>query len=641
MGGSAQPGNVMPSISVGKPLAIPIMPPYSGQLIRAVVDTHLHLPGMFELHYDDQAGDILDNTNLHIGATVEINAAKYGEQSSTTIMKGEVTAIEAICENMSTTTVIRGYEKAHRLQRARRSQTFVNMTDSDIANQIASHAGLSDTDITSTDTVHPHIAQVAQTDWEFLQQRAREIGFECGVANGTFFFRKSSNLPDDSALGALASAASSVASALGLGNSLTYKDNLFRFYPRLNGANITPDVEVRFWDSRGARVVVGSADAKTGAADLDDEPADLANSFTDGLIDLPSLPAMPKIPGLKMPDFGSAPSKTAFVVVDHPLGYGDSADDAADDMAKSLADHMASGFAEAEGEAVGDPSLIAGVQIDVKGVPGKFKGKWTLTNARHVFDPMELGYRVHFIASGRGDRTMLGLTSAGLARSTAPQIHGLVCGVVTSCDDPDSRGRVQVTLPWLSKDFVTDWARVVQLTAGQRAAAVFIPEVGDEVLVGFEFGDARRPYVIGGLINDNVDLDVLSNAVSGGDVVNRGISSPSELALNFNDSVTKPQVGPYSTSEITLGTGDGNLSLSIDQGSGAITLTCTPTPTKSGTAAGTLTIDCSGAGQIEIKGGAGGVKVESDGQLELTGKLGVKISSNAMVQVQGQMVQLN
>ena len=67
-----------------------------------------------------------------------------------------------------------------------------------------------------------------------------------------------------------------------------------------------------------------------------------------------------------------------------------------------------------------------------------------------------------------------------------------------------------------------------------------------------------------------------------------------------------------------------------------MTITCKPAPPKSRTPAGTLTIDCSGAGKIEIKGGAGGVKVESDGQLELSGKLGVKISSDAMVAGPGQ-----
>ncbi|HKC27798.1 MAG TPA: phage baseplate assembly protein V, partial [Jatrophihabitans sp.] len=491
---------------------------------------------------------------------------------------------------------------------------------------------------------HDHIAQVAQTDWEFLQERAREIGYECGVSGGEFFFRTASGMPKGGALGALASAASAVAGALGLGGGLNYMDNLYTFYPRISAANITPQVEVRFWDGKGARVVSSNTDVKTGTATIDDEdPADLANSFTDGFLpSLPSLPSLPPIPGLPMPDFGSAPSDTAFVVVDHPLASGSAADSAADQMAKGLGDHIASTFAEAEGSATGDPSIQAGSQVDISGVPKMFCGKWTVTQAKHVFDPDEQGYTTYFVVSGRSDRSLLALASGGSTRQRHTELGGLVCGVVTDVNDPDTQGKVKVALPWLSPSFVTDWARVVQLAAGARTGAMFLPEVGDEVLVGFEFGDPRRPYVIGGLVNDNSSYSTMQSAVNGGNVVGRGLASPAGNQLLFTDELPPGPPGlPPTQSAVTLGTGDGNLALAIDQVAGTVTISCKPTPPASRTPAGTLTIDCSGAGQISIKGGAGGVKIESDGQLELSGQLGVKISSNAMVQVQGQMVQLN
>lgn len=644
--GSSGPGNVMPAVKIGKLIGIPMLPPASDALIRAVVDTHLHLPDMFELHFNDQDGSVVGAARLSIGTTVEIIGGKFKDTTGTSLIKGEVTSIEAVCTEMSITTIVRGYEKAHRLQRARRSRTFLNMTDSDIAEKIAKNAGLSDTDIMSTSTTHDHISQVAQTDWEFLVQRAREIGYEVGVSAGTFFFRRSSGMPSDSALGgALDAVASAAGSLLGLGGGpLTYKDNLFSFHPRISAANITPDVEVRVWDGIGARVVVGSADAKTGTATIDDEdPADLANSFTDGLLPLPPVPKLPKIPGIKLPDLGSNPSNTAFVVVNHPVGNGSATDTAADDMAKGLADHISSTFAEAEGEANGDPAIQAGKQVDIKGVPEIFCGKWTVTQARHIFDPMELGYRTHFTVSGRSNRSLLALASGGAAPDRTGQFAGLVCGVVSDLNDDQNLGRVKITLPWLSPSFVTDWARVVQVAAGGRTGAMFLPEVGDEVLVGFEFGDPRRPYVIGGLVNSNSSFSTLDSAVTGGSVTGRGFSTPAGNQLLFTDDVPPGPAGtlPPTKSSIVLGTGDGNLALAIDQVAGTVTLSCKPAPPASRTPAGTLTIECSGAGQIAIKGGAGGVTVESDGQLELSGKLGVKITSNAIVQVQGQMIQLN
>src|SRR5262249_1397567 len=158
---------------------------------------------------------------------------------------GEVTSIEALCENLFIYTVVRGYEKAHRLQRARRSRTFVDMTDSDVANQIASDAGLDVGTIDDTNTTHNHLAHVAHTDWEFLKQRARENGFETGVAKGEFFFRRPPGMPaaGGGLLGAAAGAVmDAAASMVGLGApTLTFKSDLIAFYPRLSAANLTPE----------------------------------------------------------------------------------------------------------------------------------------------------------------------------------------------------------------------------------------------------------------------------------------------------------------------------------------------------------------------------------------------------------------
>jgi phage protein D len=636
---------VMPGVKVGL-AGLPLNPLVYPKLTRAVVDTHVHLPDMFELTFNDMDGDTLSDANLDIGTALQISGAKAGDATASIVLiKGEVTSIEAICMDGMILSVVRGYERAHRLQRARRTKTYVNMKDSDIARQVAANAGLQIGKIDTSSTTHVHLSQIAQTDWDFLVQRAREIGFEVGVTQGKFYFRHASGQSagglGGGALGAVASAA---AGALGLDSGLTFRQNLYTFLPRISAANITPSVEVRVWDPKAARVVVGKSDAATGTATIKGEdPKKLATTFTDGMLpSLPSLPALPPIPGLPKLDFGSTPSNTAFVVVDRPLATGSAADGAVDEVAKGLADHIASTFAEAEGDAQGDPGLQAGSQVQIKGVPKPFVGTWTITNARHVFDAEEGGYHTRFWVSGRADRSLLALSSGGAGRERQPQLPGLVCGVVTNVRDPDKQGRVKVALPWLAPDYESDWARVATLASGPRTGALFLPEVGDEVLVGFEFGDARRPYVLGGLINNNTKFAPLDTAVTGGAVTGRGIGTPAGNQLLFTDELPPGPPGPPPMkSSILLGTGDGNLALAIDQVAGTVTLTCKPAPPKSKTPAGTVTIDCSGAGKIEIKGGAGGVKIDSEGQLELNGKLGVKVTSNAIVQVQGQMIQLN
>ena len=81
------------------------------------------------------------------------------------------------------------------------------------------------------------------------------------------------------------------------------------------------------------------------------------------------------------------------------------------------------------------------------------------------------------------------------------RISGVVVGQVTNTQDPDSLGRVKVRFPWLSNDDESFWARVATPMAGKERGFYFLPDVGDEVLVAFEQGDARFPYVLGGLWN--------------------------------------------------------------------------------------------------------------------------------------------
>jgi uncharacterized protein involved in type VI secretion and phage assembly len=82
--------------------------------------------------------------------------------------------------------------------------------------------------------------------------------------------------------------------------------------------------------------------------------------------------------------------------------------------------------------------------------------------------------------------------------------YGVFPALVSDINDPEGQGRVRVTLPW-SPDTggasYDTWARLATFMGGNNRGSWFIPDVGDEVLVTFEAGDPRRPYVIGGLWN--------------------------------------------------------------------------------------------------------------------------------------------
>jgi len=94
----------------------------------------------------------------------------------------------------------------------------------------------------------------------------------------------------------------------------------------------------------------------------------------------------------------------------------------------------------------------------------------------------------------------MGRVSLGLGGS----FYGVYTALVTDLDDPDGQGRVKIQLPWTPDtegQRYEVWARLATMMAGNNRGSWFIPDVGDEVLVAFEAGDPRRPYVVGALWN--------------------------------------------------------------------------------------------------------------------------------------------
>ena len=410
------------------------------------------------------------------------------------------------------------------------------------------------------------------------------------------------------------------------------------------------NVEVRAWDPVNAVVASSVSAVETVTATLDKavQPGDMAAMFKEDSPFLrPSLPSIPKIPGLKLPSLGSAPSSTARVICDRPVGQDSSATSAADSAARGVAEHVASTFAEAEGSTYGNPSVQAGQPIQVDGVPGEFKGKWIVTNARHRFIPAEGGYRTEFEVSGRHDRSILGLASGGAAADTRPTIAGFVCGIVTNNNDPKNMGRVKVAFPVFSNAYESDWARVVQVGLGADWGALFTPEVHDEVLVGFEFGDVRRPYVIGGLINGNTSNDILTNAIKAtagsAKVVQRGLITPTGNRIVFDDDEMQHGVPipPPTKSSITISDKDEKMMILIDKVNGAIHIVADAGPPTAPPAS--ITIEQKGiGGSIEVKA-AGNISIEADttGQLTLKGGMGVTIDGGiGQVEVKGSMISL-
>lgn len=651
--------HVTPDILIGTPpRPITLNPEVPGRLIRCVVDLHLNLPGMVEVTFRDGGltvgDDILSGLQVGVGDLISVKLP----DGLMPIIVAEVTTIEGWYEGDLLHTTLRGYEPIHRMQRAKRTRTWQYSTDSAIVAQICAENGILPGMIDAPTTVHNYVAQVNQTDWEFLKGRAFETGCEVTMELAgpipSLVYRKAS--------GSGPTATVDANNPL-TGVSLELGSTLVWFRPRVTTMGLTPSVEVRAYDPKAADVVVSTADVDSGTAFVADGASGAAGEFTL----LPQIPLIPiLVPGL--PGVAKAPDSRARVVNNRPVSWGSSTSGELDNVAEGVAQHLGGTYAEAEGFAIGNGDIKPGGFVKVGNVPSSFNGAWIVSQARHVFEGNDGGYHVHFTVSGRADRSLLGLASGGTTQPDIPRIEGFVVGIVTNNQDLDKMGRVKVTFPWLHSSFESDWARCVQFGAGKEWGAQFIPEVGDEVLVGFEFGDLRRPYVVGGLRNGKSTIDIgvepVKMSAPTAEVVSRGFVSRKGHRLVFDDD--EPAGMPVK-SGIRMGTKDEKLHIFIDKANSEVRIVCDalqPKPAKivieqKGAAGaieitqtgqggkiavksdGDVSVEAGPAGGLTLKGGSKGVKIESQTTMDLKASAGVKLDGGAQVEIKGGMVKLN
>ncbi len=137
-----------------------------------------------------------------------------------------------------------------------------------------------------------------------------------------------------------------------------------------------------------------------------------------------------------------------------------------------------------------EPKLMPGNKVNITG-PLDAGGIYGITAVKHTWTP-------------RGYTNTFWCTPWQTYTHPDPPVmrrwYGLVPGRVVENNDPKKMGRVQVQYVW-QEDGQAYWARMVTPHAGSDRGFMFMPEVGDEVVIGFEDGDPERPIVLGCLWN--------------------------------------------------------------------------------------------------------------------------------------------
>jgi phage protein D len=606
-------------------------------VIQLSVEESLHMPSMCTIilkntYYSgrpQQDRPWKHDNLIAIGKKIEVEmvASKteaFSEENTGNLFKGEMTGIEChFTDDSKAPIVIRAYDISHRLHRGRFNRSFINNTDSDIVDTIAGETGITIRKIDSTTPVHDYIFQENQTNMEFLRSRAFRLGFELFVQNNELYFRK----PKENEL-----------------LELEWLKDINSFRVRVSSAEQVNSVEVRGWDYQQKKSIVVTKQ---------NEQVLTENEYGKGS----------QVNG----QFTQQP-ESKMIVVDQPVFK----EKEADQIAQAICDELGGEFICAEAKAEGNPEIRVGKVVNLKGATyvndfvsspyssrggsqtpsseetaqtpssggrsqtqqnmGKYDGKYYITETRHLYHKRV--YSTDFTVRGLRGGNLLNLISPSPRLQPA---QTLLVGIVTDNQDPENLGRVKVKFPTLTEDHNSNWARVVASGAAKDRGFHCLPEINDEVLVGFEHGNIHRPYIIGNVWNgkdqppENVDDTVMSNKVR-----LRTIKTRTGHILQFvEEDKGDSKAGVYITTskDHKIKINDSDRCVEIETSGGH--------KVKMDDQNRFIEMKTSGGHKAKMDDMGQSVSIESTLNMTLKAQGNIDIKANGVITVQGQIINLN
>lgn len=523
--------------------------PLEAALIHLEVDLGLNLVGRATLRYLERSFDVMVLPKFALGTQVTIGTLADGADEKN-LFKGLVTGLSLEQDSESGTVLtVTVDDGAHKLGQHTQNTAYLNSTYSDVMTKMVSGTGLQ-ADIDTTSPAHPYLLQTS-TNLAYLDWMVGRCGMVWWVDYGKLMVKKISAAPG-----------STVA-------DLSLTEDLVRLSTRASGLH-TGKVTVTGWDDAQQAAVANVADANASAEST------LVAKF----------PGRVAPTGVGTKVSGASPLTAAEAKL----------------VSETMLAESTSAAVTTRGTCYANGAIKPFTKVKVSHA-GPASGTYLVTRVQHVFT--EGGFLTHFTAGPIRPEGLVDLLAAPVESSGAT-ISGLIVGVVTNINDNEGKiGRVKVKFPTIGSDIESEWARVVTLGGGPSRGVVFQPEVNDEVLVGFEQGDTRRPVVLGGLFSKKNALPTADNVDPGGKVTYRRINSRTGHLIEMADGTSPDK------KHILLKTSNGHL---IRLGEDKLELTVADKPIT--ITNGQAKIEFTASGDINIEGmninikAKAGVKIE-------------------------------
>ncbi len=558
-------------------------------LITVKIERGLAMPGRATLRFDDPGYNVSTGGGFTPGARVEFATG------DALLFAGEVTGVSLENRRQSIDFVVTIDDLAYRMALGTKVRTFTKSSVGEVVNKIVGEYGLR-AQLQSTPGQIPYLMQ-AGSDLDFLSQLADQVGFDWWVEDRTFNF-----------------SAPKMASPV----ALTLGDQLTEFDVRTTTLHPGETTITGWWAGQKQEV---SGTAALTMAQLK-PTADLVSPFVTSA----------KLNGFSKLTYAGA----------SPANQQD-----ANNIADRLAQQWVSQAVTARGVTLANAAIKPGTSVAIASA-GPASGTYYVSEVQHSYS--RNGFQTRFTA---GDRRPSALVdNLGGTAGSGGLGSALVIGIVSSVGgtEANSEGTVKVKYPSLGGSVDSNWARVATIGGGAKRGMTFLPEVNDEVLVGFQGGDLRQPVVLGGLFN-NKDT-AIDFGVKSGVVQRRRITSRLGHFIEFGDDTADDQqhIG------LTLAGGKHILKLGKKGLEGTV-----PQGVPVKIQAGNSSIQVTDNGDITLEGGKitlkartdielsavnvvlkGQAKVEASGaQIAIKANAQAEVSAGGQVTIKGAMVMIN
>lgn len=536
---------------------------------------------------------LADSDQLAPGKAVQIKAG-YGS-AATVVFDGVVVKLGMRCSGIgSNRLVAECRDKAVAMTVGRKNATYVDQSDSDlIAKLVSSYGGLS-SEVDSTAPTHKELVQYDVSDWDYLLARAELNGLMVDVDAGKI----SAKAPATGAAEVL---------------SLTYGVDLEEIDAEIDARTQLTQVSGTAWDPATQAIV--------------EQQAAVHDAGLQGNLAAKPLAEVVGLPGYRLQS--STPLDTDTL----------KAWTGARQLRAALA--RVRGRLRFRGSALAKPGAL----VQLNKVGKRFEGKAYLSAVTHLIEDGDWSTEAEFglQAETLAERQPL---SAPLAAGLTSGVAGLQIGVVLQLDqDPQAQYKIKVSLPVLQAETDGVWARLASHYGSSGNGSFFIPEIGDEVVLGFLDSDPSHPLILASLYSSSrkppYELTAENNT--------KAIVTRSKLRIEFDEDKKVVTILTPGNNKVVISDDAKSITLQ-DQNDNKLTLSPDGIALDSPkditlTAKGKITLDAVGeigvASKADIKQTGLNISCTANVGFTAKGSASAELSASGQTTVKGAMVMIN